>query len=807
MAEKISFFPLDITYKHENNKVVLYIYGKYKKDKVCVVYDKFKPYLLAMPKHGRLDDALAYLNGRIFTLNEKDIKITAEKTDKIYGNKAVEMIKIFTDFPGDIPILHKEIKKLDFIEKTFEYDIKYVTRFIIDNDFIPLQEYTAVGEFIESDLKVRKFMAERIIPKSDKLTELKVLAFDIETYPVANDPSKYPILMISLYGKDFKKVLTWQETKKLDYLEILSSEKEMLERFVEIISQYKPDVLCGYYSDGFDMPFIKERANVLNLNLDIGLNNSSIQIRKGRSTYARIEGIVHIDVFKFIRYIWGPGLNTNVFDLNSVAKELLNDTKKELRITDLKDTWDKEDELTRFVEYNLHDSRLAYELCKKILPQIAELVKLTKMPLFDASRARYSKLVEAYLSYESVKDNRIIPKTPTYDMLKERRKTSYQGAYVHEPKPGFYENIAVFDFSSLYPSIITAFNISPETLNGDCRDKNIVPGKPDIWFCRDYKGFIPRVMTELITRRQRIKEMLKTKSSVYLKARSYAIKTIANAMYGYLGFFAARWYCSECADSITAYGRHFISDVIKRAEENGFRVIYGDTDSVFIHLGNEKLEKAVRFVQGINAELPGMMELTFQGFYLRGIFVELKQSSQGAKKKYALIDEKGNIVIKGFETVRRNWSELAKEVQKRVIEIILKENDVKKALNYVRNVINKINKKALPNDKFIIRTQLKKTISSYESIGPHVAVAKKLKARGIDIKPGDTLEYIITEKHGSIADKAYPVDEVEDKDYDSEYYVKNQIIPGVSSIFKVLGIREQDLTSKRSQSTLSSFME
>lgn len=802
MKEQIEFFPLDFTYKMERNKTIIYIYGKYKNEKICVIYDKFAPYLLALAEEGKTEQLIKRLNKT--NLQDNTI-LKTEKIIKEFNGKQTEFIKVYTEFPSEIPLLHKELKK-DNIQ-TFEYDIRYISRFLIDNKIIPIQEYSIQGEFIPSSLKTRMFKAESIFPKSDKIPKLKTLALDIETYPISNNPE--PILLISFYSKGFKKVLTWKKTKHLDYLEILPDEKAMLTRFSEIINEFSPDIICGYYSDGFDLPYIKKRADILNVKLDISENHSSIQLQKGRTSSAHLEGIIHIDVYKFIKYIWGAGLRTNLFDLDSVSKELLGKKKKEVKITELEQAWDNNEDLTKFIEYNLQDSKLAYQLYNKILPQIIELVKLTHLPMFDVSRARYSRIVEGYLLYSSVVDRRIIPKKPDFKKLKARRNFTYKGAFVFEPKPDYYEHIAIFDFSSLYPSILTSFNISPDTLNKDCNESNkvFVPGKQDTWFCKNIKGFIPKVMTELIIRRQRIKEMLKNnEDSIYLKARSHAMKTIANAMYGYLGFFAARWYCNQCADSITAFGRDFISKAIQKADNKGFEVIYGDTDSVFLNLKSEDTSKAFDFMNEVNLELPGMMELTFQGYYPRGIFVELKQGSQGAKKKYALIDDKNNIIIKGFETVRRNWSTLAKKVQRDVIEIILKEDDVRKALKYVQEVIHKIQKNKFKNENFIIRTQLTKSISSYESIGPHVAVAKKIIAKGEEVKPGDTISYIITSKPGSISDKAMPTDDISEGAYDKEYYIKNQIIPAVNTIFKTLGISEEEILSNKTQSTLSKFI-
>ena len=297
---------------------------------------------------------------------------------------------------------------------------------------------------------------------------------------------------------------------------------------------------------------------------------------------------------------------------------------------------------------------------------------------------------------------------------------------------------------------------------------------------------------------------MKDEENIILEARSYALKTVANSMYGYLGFFGARWYSKECAASITAFAREYIKDVIKKTNEAGFTVIYSDTDSVAFTLENKTEEEALIFLKNINDKLPDLMELELDGFYPLGIFVSKKAESHGAKKKYALIDQKGNVKIRGFETVRRDWSYIARETQRKVLEIILKENSPEKALKYVSEVIKKIQNKEVPLNKMIIQMQLIKSLESYEKIGAHVAIAKKLKEKNIDVPQGTPIWYIIAEGKGVIRDKAKLPDECKEGEYDTDYYINNQIIPSVEKIFEVFNYKKEDILIKE-QSKLAQF--
>jgi DNA polymerase Pol2 len=513
--------------------------------------------------------------------------------------------------------------------------------------------------------------------------------------------------------------------------------------------------------------------------------------------------------------------------LNSVAKELLGEEKSSVKIEGLTEAWDNNSNLEDYSIYNLRDSELVFMIFTSLLQNILELVKLVGLTPFDITRMSYSQIVEAYLMRRAPDFNQIIPNKPSSEEIFTRKRKSYKGAFVFKPEPGIYSNIVIFDFRSLYPSIISSHNISPDTLNCDCCMENKVP-ETVYWFCKHRKGFVSSVIEEIIKRRITINELIKTslndikqenrenpddKESLkkeisvrILKTRSQVLKTIANSMYGYLGFFMARWYCLECAESITAYGRYYIQSVIRAAEKNGFKVIYSDTDSIFISLGSKTMEEAELFASKVNLELPKLMELEFQGFYPKGIFVSAKLSPYGAKKRYALLDEKNNLKVVGFEIVRRNWSSIGKEVQSRVLEIILKENDVQKAADYVKSIIDDLRKKKIKNEMLVIQTQIQKYTSDYASIGPHVAVAQKLKEKGKVVKPGSIISYIVVSGEGKISSRVMIPEECPEGCYDSNYYITNQVIPSIEKIFEVLGYKAEELAEEKSQSKLGSFL-
>lgn len=782
---KESFHPVEVAYKLVDGRPVIEMYGKTSGGKqICIQVDGFEPYF--------------------WVLDNADIKdekiIREEKHKKRFLGKEVEARKVFVGSPSDVPLVREKFSSL-------EADIPFTRRYLIDNKITPLATYEAEGEYVNSDYKVDVFKAEKISHVSDDVVKLKVLAVDIETHTqfgkevvLGNDP----IIMIAFYGEGFKKVLTWKHfDNKLDYIEVVDSEIELIERFRRIIEEYKPDIITGYFSDGFDLPHIKARADKYKVKLNIGLNNSSIRIKKGKFSVAEITGISHIDVFSFVKRIFRTTFTS--FKLSDIARELLNEGKVDVNLSRLYVAWDDQNaELEKFAEYNVQDAKLTYNLCVNLMPNIIELTKMIGLTPAEVSRMSFSQLVEWYLIKEAPEFNELVPNRPGFTEERKRRIESYEGAFVYEPTPGLYKDVAVFDFRSLYPTIISAHNISPDTIiYGEDSEDGVLKG---ITFNKQKKGFISTVIDRVINRRLRVKEIAKkTKDDRTLKARQNALKTIANSIYGYYGFFGARWYNIDCAKAITAYGRYHIKEVIAKAKEKGFNVLYSDTDSIFITLNGRKFDDVMKLVNNVNKDLPGIMELEFENFYKSGLFVATKSAESGAKKKYALMDEKGKMKIRGFETVRRNLSLIAKETQEKVLEMILSEEDVEKVVEYVKNIIGDLRQKKIDVDKLVIKTQVSRDLSSYDNIPPHVAIAIKMQERGQKVGAGTMIKYVVTQGEKRVRDRARLREEVKEGEYDAEYYINNQVIPAVGKILEVVGYDVTDLTEEKEQSKLQSF--
>jgi len=789
----MKLFLLDADYIDENNQSVIRLFCKDNRGRTVICLDySFEPYFYIITKDGKENEVKKRVE------NIKSIRIKrVEIVEKILSGEKKKLVKVFCFLSTDIPKAREIVKGWrELIEEQYEYSINFYKRYLVDNQ---IEGWIEVGgEKLKRNYKADGVVRLKSIKAicSDKIPELKLTSFDIET---VEEGGKQIIVMISIKSKNFDKVLTYKKDKHYGkYVEVLKNEKELLERFVELLNEQDPDILLGFNSDEFDAQIIQKRADELKVDLKLSRDFSKLKFaRRARTSTARFKGMVHIDLFQFINNILHTQLQTEVLTLDAVSAELLGDRKIEIEYEDILESWRKGRDLGKLAEYCLKDSELTLRLGEFILPQIYELAELCGQLLFDTSRMTYSQLVEWYLSKRAFAMNIIIPNQPKWEEVQERREYApYEGGFVKEPIGGLHEEIAVMDFRSLYPSIIASFNINPETLNCNCcrKDGYEVPGT-NYWFCKKKKGFVSTVIKELIDRRIELKkEMIKkSKEHVRLNNEQLAVKTVTNATYGYFGFSGSKWYCHECASSSAAFGRFFIKKVIEEAEKEGFTVIYGDTDSMFVKTEGDLKNKVKMFLEKINKDLPGIIELNLQGFYKRGIFIPRGVGPGTAKKRYALIDNKGVLTIRGLEKVRRDWCNASKDTQEMVLKLILEKKDVKGAVRYVRSIIEKLRKKEIPLKDLVIIEQISKPLSEYKVIGPHVVAARKIKERGRPLGEGMPILFVITKGKGSISERAEPFEDVDIKDVDNDYYIGHQIIPASLRILTVLGVTEEEL--------------
>ncbi len=831
--EKTDFIPVDYDYFDFEGKNYARIIGRNKQGKRICIIDSCDVYLWAVLKDNTEKNRIDKLTEKIkkikLDVNGRQTEVEkVELHEKNFLGKKVKALKIFATNYKD---LHEIADHLDFpeIEIRRGYDLGFITHYIIEKNFVPLNWYEISGEVLDNSDEFGKIGMHLEVDTCLKLKEKKdaanqgkeagfepkVLAYDIETDEIKVGEGE--ILMVSLVSKNFRKVIAWKKSgiavgKKHDYVEYVKDEAELLETFVKYVKQISPDFLVGYFSDGFDLPYLRARAEKLGVPLTLGLDGSQPRFSRGGAGKAigtaKISGIVHIDLLKFIQTAYSQYMQSETLSLNEVSHEFLGDSKKEHKHMHSSKIDGKG--WADYYEYNLHDSVLTLGLFEKMWPDLLEFSRVMQEPIFDVSRNGMSSNVEDYIIHNLGRFNEIPEKKPVHDEIARRRgREKYEGAFVFEPTPGLYENVGVFDFTSFWPSIIVTFNLSRSTLLEKKEPNSVeaeVLGKK-VFFSKK-PGFFPEMLKEIIEKRKKYKRELSEKPDVIKKARSNAFKLLANASYGYQGFFGARYYCPEASGAATAISRDFIKETIEKINDDGYKTIYSDTDSIAFLMNKKTEQKTMGFLEKLNAHLPGVMELELEGFFKRGLWVTKREGTIGAKKKYALLGKDGKLKIRGFETVRRDWCPLARETQNKVIRLVLENGNEKKALEYLRDIIKKIKQRKIGKEELVIKTMLQKPLSEYKNITPHVIAAKKMQEKELPITAGNLIEYYISQpKEGEgkklVRERVRLADEK--GEYDIDYYLNKQVLPAAENIFQVFDVDVNEIIEGKKQTKLGDF--
>ena len=794
----------DIDYRIQDSEPYLRLFLDDGKESQVGILRGFRPYLYLLPSCPS-EELEEKVSGHVFEDKDEEIEVRdAEIVTRKDSKEKKEVIKVYMDIPPHIPKLKDEVKEWDEVERVREFDIPFYRRFLVDKGLRPPSKVKIEYEDTDESVGSMDVLDVKSIEQMDEkdTVSTSVLAFDLEV-------DREEVIMCSFYSEDFQKVLVAHEYgSEDDYVESLENEKKLLERFVEVIEERDPDVITGYNTDSYDFKVLRERFEEHGLTMDIGRTGERMKFKRtGRNFSAQVKGRMHLDLYPFVSTVVSTGLESETMDLDSVASEILGKEKEDMDWDDIKEFWREKKELDRLASYALKDSELAYELSENMVPQIFSLSVLVGVTPFDTCRTSYGQLVENFMIREAYTKDILVPNRPTQNRIGDRRGAgAFSGAFVYEPERGLHENIALFDFRSLYPTIIVAHNISPDVLDVEGCDEEFEADldSEKYVFCQDEKGFVPEILENLVSERYELKEEMgedkDTQKYRNMDNRQNALKILSNAFYGYLGYPSARWYSRECAEATTYLGRKYINDTIDIAEDMGFEVVYGDTDSVFIK-GEDVFERAEEFQKKVNSELPEFMELELEGEFERGFFT-YTESGRGAKKKYALLGKDGNVKITGFEYVRRDWSSIAKETQKKVIYRVL-DRDIEDAYQVVKDTIERLENHEVPIEDLRIYTTLTKKPENYDSKAPHVEAAKKAIKKGEDIGPGDTIAYVITPGGGSISDRAEIARYA--SDYDPKYYVEKQVIPVALRVLKVFGYTESQLKGHGKQSGLGRF--
>ena len=771
---KVSLWLLDINYEVRNNQPEIWLWGLDQNGKRLLVIDKnFEPYFYATPKKGVPPQNITEQIRRV--PNVKHLEIVERR----YFGKKVKALKVFCTNPEEMPKCAKNVKNLKDIEECFEDDIRYSMRYLIDKEVSPCSwheiEVERCAEKVNAKVDDVYFAVGAPKHVESTLTpQLRILAFSIICYSAKGEPKpeENPVAIISTVTNDGKE----RQLVAKD-----NDDRPVLEGFVDVVQSFDPDIIVGFGSNRRDLPYLKKRCEVHGIRLKIdrmgGEPHTSVY------GHVSITGRANIDLFDFADEFPDVKVKTleNLADYLGVMKR-----SERVLIEDIyyAEHWEDPEKRKALLRFSMENARSIMGITNAVLDFAMQLSSLVGLPLDHIETAAVGFRVEWFLIKHAHKIGELVPKR------KERPYLPYVGAIVLPPKPGIHEKIAVLDFKAMYPNIMVTYNLSPDTYIPP--DKPIPPGgvfeAPEVGhrFRKEPPGFYKEVLTYLVDARDKIRAKLKTlppESVEYrvLDARQKAVKIIANATYGYAGWIGARWYIKPVAEAATAWGRSIITSAVEIAEKLGVTVIYGDTDSLFVKHEDDKITK---LSEEIGKRIG--LEIKPEKIYTRILFTE-------AKKRYCGLLPNGQLDIVGLEVIRGDWATVAKNVQHKILEIILKENSAEKAVEYVRRVIREVREKKVPYRDLIIWKSLTRPIEAYAVRAAHVEAAKLLQKKGWKISVGDKIGYVIVSGEGKLYERAKPYVLANYDEIDTEYYVEKQILPVASRILEMFNVKKETL--------------
>ena len=758
---------LQATYRITQGVPVVYLFGRLSDERTFVVRDSRQVphfYIAAADAHHVL---------------------RARVEDSSFCNfSGQSLARVNVSIPSDAPVVRDSLHQLGVV--TYEADVRFAMRYLIDRGIkggIHIRGVPTQG--VGTDLA---FDNPRVGPADARITP-RVLSFDIETNPDTDQ-----LLAIACYGCGVDTVFVVDPSQRDMPANAVGvgSEAQALQYFAELVQQLDPDVLTGWNVIDFDLVQLLKFAQRLKVNFALGREPGKINIRPAQgyfgSGHASIPGRLVLDGADLVR---GAFIKLDSYSLQGAAQAILGEGK-----TLGQDGRDKVSEILRTYREDLHsfclyartDARLVIDILNQL--NLVELAfarsRLTGMPpdRVSASIASFDFLYLHELGKQQIA-------APTV-VASSRGAGPQSGGAVFEPQVGIHRNVWVFDFKSLYPSVIRTYNIDPLGYVRGQNEANPIVTDSGARFSRQ-PGILKSMLDNLFPTRAAAK-------AAGDEVASQAIKILMNSCYGVLGTPACRFYNPALANAITGQGRYLLSWSKQWFEDQGYTVLYGDTDSVFVasNLTDGAAADALgaQLVQQFNAALaahitqtidePSYLELEFEKLYSKLFLAKVRGGNQGARKRYAgLRHGASEPEFVGMEVVRRDWTDLAKTVQRELFARLFDDHTTGAELAaYIADVVAQV-RAGHCDDQLVYRRGLRKSVDEYvTNVPPHVqAVKKALAQQQLRTQPR-VVRYVMTvsgpellELHTSSAAAL-----------DREYYVQRQVLPVAEPLLDIFGL-------------------
>ena len=629
--------------------------------------------------------------------------------------------------------------------------------------------------------------------------------------------------------------------------EFTGSEREIMEGLTRLVRDEDPDFITGYNIDNFGLPRTQERSEENSNSFSeqssmfgwgrVPLTNKEIGMKKpGRRLFPqrqqnrvwRISGRIPLDAWWQARQTLSPQRESLRYVSNLLWPEQDDKQKLDVDASQMDIEWANRPE--EVMEYCVRDTILPLDILERLksIPRKEALASVSSTTVETASAGTTSQWIDSLVVRLADRNRVAIPMTNRTT----GRREQIAGGYVHEVEPGVKNWVAVLDFKSMYPSIMISNNICSTTLIRDSTTDSshfCSPITNTRYLSKDERiGLVPLLLQDLMNSRDKYKKAYSQalengdEDEAFLNDQlQYAVKILMNSFYGVFASSFYRFTHEKLGASITEWARYNITEIINNLENDGYDVVYSDTDSIFVCTMSEDNTPAKKpdsgsellAWQSAKEETIKLGEELANQFTKEGAELEFETAlsaffSHGAKKRYVgrVIWPREELLIRGYEVRRTDSFSILSSTMTEMFELIL-EGDEEGAIDLAKSVISEVQQGKIPASDLIVSRSCKgtwdkkygkwvfdKIYANPDSL-PYVRAAKERISRGLQFTPGMKVGYIITNSSTSPMEvKAWLVDEIggEPPKPDPQYYV-NRLAKSLGRITSALNFDESKL--------------
>jgi DNA polymerase elongation subunit (family B) len=702
-----------------------------KEQKILKIFQEFHPEFFAVPKRNigfefkRLQHVLdSHQNVEKVRICEKYVKLEDHEKTKIFGVsvskpskfketiRQIDQLGLFTLYNTDLPISQMYFYVNDLFPFSF---CSFHVEVCPDK-----RNKDRVVRLVSLDLKDdNETLFYDLPPLKAVWLEIKIHQQGLRSY--YNEPLAYA--EVSVVENDKKhKIPRADGFKRTKIIIDKGDEGENLKEISKLIERLDPDIILTQGGDEFVFPYLAARASINCISKELYFSRNKMPLEN--CIFRLSGGADHYMTYGIImRRSKTQVYFTGRFHLDT----------------------------TTYGSLHFHEGNI---------PGVIEVARISRVPLQRLCRITIGGALQSIQFYNAYKLDHLIPpfkKSPEgfrngMDLIKGDR-----GGHIFEPMIGVFEQVVELDFSSMYPSLMANFNISSETLNCKCCEKDgtgiKVPGL-NFHICSKREGIISKSISLPLKKRLKCKEHVRQTGDPRYKFTDIALKWVLVVSFGYLGFKNARFGKIEAHQTVCAFAREFLLRSAEIAEEHGCRIIHGIVDSMWLQDINgrspDEFEKVTKQVaEQITTET--RIPMSWEGRFNIIIFLPSKAEPEvPALSHYWGIKANGEVKVRGIEVRRRDIPKIIKDAQFAFINIFQGVKGVKEFLKKVPEAkemlleyAERIATGSLSRDELSIRQKISRKPSQYKVNSYQAVAAKQLERSGELATPGKNIKYII----------------------------------------------------------------